>query len=140
MTLDSSALCSYCDQELPIAPSSTLTAMEERLYKASWPNPLEDYPNHQSVPLITMTVDYCARHRFERDQIPVALAHNWPFKPNFARLFHRILELGPILRTLCKNVDTSHFFIAARQYYGNKVTQLSSMGSQYLRHRMFGAG
>ncbi|KAJ7323509.1 hypothetical protein DFH08DRAFT_817538 [Mycena albidolilacea] len=34
LTLDSSAFCSYCDQELPFSPSSTLTAMEEKLSMA----------------------------------------------------------------------------------------------------------
>ncbi|KAJ7793550.1 hypothetical protein B0H14DRAFT_2224403, partial [Mycena olivaceomarginata] len=134
-TLDPGALCAYCDRELPITPTETLTAMGEKLFSRSWPNPMPDNPNHRTLPLITMCVEYCARHEFERNLIPAALAGNWPFNPQFSHLFHRILSLGPTLRALCKNLDQSYLFKALHRHYGNRVTQLSSLGHQYLDNR-----
>ncbi|KAJ7863606.1 hypothetical protein B0H14DRAFT_3607254 [Mycena olivaceomarginata] len=138
-TLDPDAICPYCDQEFPIAPTDTLTAMAKKLSSISWPDPLPEYPHHRTLPQITMSLDHCARHRFERDLIPAAIAGNWPFAPDFAHLFHRILDLGPTLRNLSKNLDQSHFCMVSRQYYGNKLTQLSSLGHQYLSNRVHGS-
>ncbi|KAJ7135718.1 hypothetical protein C8R44DRAFT_531496, partial [Mycena epipterygia] len=88
--IDLASLCDYCDQILPAVPSDQLIAMGQKLYRVSWSQPLPDNPNHRRTPLITMTVDYCQRHRFEREHLPEAICGGWPFSPNFSRLFHRI--------------------------------------------------
>ncbi|KAJ6461814.1 hypothetical protein C8R45DRAFT_841964, partial [Mycena sanguinolenta] len=133
--VDPSSLCHYCDDELPFAPTDQLLAMGNKLFNFSWPDKLPGNPSHCSLPRITMAIDYCARHRFEFIHIPAAITGNWPFRPPFSRLFHRILSLGPILRNLCKNLDDSHFFITSRDYYGKTVTRLSSIGHQFLSSR-----
>ncbi|KAJ7128594.1 hypothetical protein C8R44DRAFT_580781, partial [Mycena epipterygia] len=133
--IDPTNLCNYCDQELPYAQSEQLVAMGEKLFRVSWSDPLDINPHHRRTPQITHTVEYCLRHRFERDQVPAAIMGGWPFKPNFARLFHRILDLGRRLRKLCNTIDESTFFCAARNYYGTRVTHLSSVGAQYISNR-----
>ncbi|KAF7349145.1 hypothetical protein MVEN_01436800 [Mycena venus] len=128
-------LCHFCDEELPFAPSNALIAMGKKLFDLSWPDRMPDNPQHRRVPQIQMTVDYCARHRFEKDHIPAAIFGGWPFKPNFSRLFHRILDLGPTLRHLCKSLNQSHFFLNAIEYYSDELTQRSSLKAQYASNR-----
>ncbi|KAJ7781695.1 hypothetical protein B0H14DRAFT_3585742 [Mycena olivaceomarginata] len=135
LSLISENLCHFCDEELPFAPSNTLIAMGKKLFELSWPDHMPDNPQHCRVPQIRMTVDYCARHHFKKDHIPVAIFGGWPFKPNFSRLFYRILDLGPTLRNLCKGLNQSHFFLGAIEYYGDKLTQQSSLKAQYASNR-----
>ncbi|KAJ7917653.1 hypothetical protein B0H13DRAFT_1994483 [Mycena leptocephala] len=129
-------LCSYCDQDLPTIQSEVLLAMEQKLHEISWSDPLDDNPQHRGIPQMRMTVDYCARHRFERDHLPEGIHVGWPFNPKFSRLFHRILDLGQPLRNMCMNLAQSPFFLAACEYYGDKVTQRSSLGAQFASNRL----
>ncbi|KAJ7270602.1 hypothetical protein B0H12DRAFT_1177792 [Mycena haematopus] len=134
--VDPASLCNYCDQEFPSEPSTVLLAMGKKLFSRSWPKPLPENPHHRALPEITMSVDHCKRHQFERDEMPTALRRGWPLKPSFARLFHRILDLGVALRALVyKRADSSQFFLAARQYYGNEVSKRSSLSAQYHSNR-----
>ncbi|KAJ7831280.1 hypothetical protein B0H13DRAFT_2289276 [Mycena leptocephala] len=128
-------LCSYCDQDLPTIQSEVLLAMEQKLHETSWSDPLDDNPQHRGIPQMRMTVDYCTRHRFERDHLPAGIHAGWPFNPKFSRLFHRILDLGQPLRNMCMNLAQSPFFLAACEYYGDKVTQRSSLGAQFASNR-----
>ncbi|KAJ7823486.1 hypothetical protein B0H14DRAFT_2163816, partial [Mycena olivaceomarginata] len=64
----------------------------------------------------------CVRHRFESQHLPNGLTAGWPLKPDFSALFRRILELGPTLRLLCKDISNSTFFVEARKYYKGKST------------------
>ncbi|KAJ7451205.1 hypothetical protein B0H11DRAFT_1692711, partial [Mycena galericulata] len=132
---DPETLCNYCDEEFPCTPSKELLAMGEKLYRISWSDPLPDNIGHRSIPSMQAAADYCSRHRFERVHVPAAIEGHWPFKPDFSRLFRRILDLGQILRDLCKNSDQSPFFCSARKHYGTKVTQLSSLGAQFASTR-----
>ncbi|KAJ7241663.1 hypothetical protein B0H12DRAFT_993088, partial [Mycena haematopus] len=77
----------------------------------------------------------CVRHRFEREHIPAAIHGGWPFDPDFSSLYHRILDLGQPLRNICKALDQSHFYLSARRYYGDKVTQRSMLAAQYSSNR-----
>ncbi|KAJ7731840.1 hypothetical protein B0H14DRAFT_3899159 [Mycena olivaceomarginata] len=80
---DPALLCNYCDELLPAVQSETLLAMGEKLFALSWDDPLPENSHHRRMPRITMTVDYCKRHRFERDHLPKAMAAGWPLHPNF---------------------------------------------------------
>ncbi|KAF8169032.1 hypothetical protein K438DRAFT_2024842, partial [Mycena galopus ATCC 62051] len=128
---DPALLCNYCDELLPPVLSKTPLAMGEKLFTLSWNDPLPENAHHRRTPLITMTVDYCKRHRFERDHLPNAMAAGWPLHPNFGGLFHCLLHLGPALRLLCKEITQSIFFLAARKHYKGKTTKLQSIGAQY---------
>ncbi|KAJ7080153.1 hypothetical protein B0H15DRAFT_804147 [Mycena belliarum] len=133
--LDAASLCNYCDEELPYVSSDLLVAMGHRLATISWRDPLPENTLHRQLPKISLAAEYCARHRFELIHIPAAILGRWPFHPHFFGLFHRILDLGPVLRTLCRNLGHSFFFRAAQEYYGNQVTRLSSLGAQYGSNR-----
>ncbi|KAJ7811483.1 hypothetical protein B0H14DRAFT_2181132, partial [Mycena olivaceomarginata] len=128
---DPALLCNYCDELLPAVQSETLLAMGEKLFALSWDDPLPENSHHHRMPRITMTVDYCKRHRFERDHLPKAMAAGWPLHPNFGGLFRRLLDLGPALRFLCKDITQSVFLLAARQHYKGKTTKLQAIGAQY---------
>ncbi|KAJ7705217.1 hypothetical protein B0H16DRAFT_1213803, partial [Mycena metata] len=134
-------LCNFCDAELPTNPSDSLIARGRVLFDISVPYPLPENPLHRRLSH-QQTADYCTQHRFEQQHIPRALAEGWPFKPNFATLFHRILYLGRPLRNLCQVLDQSFFFTAAREYYSDKVAQRSSLGARYSSNRssQHGAG
>lgn len=131
LPLDPKKLCPYCDSEFPQAPSDTLVAMGRELSGISWPDPLPENALHRRVKYIRVTLDHCKRHRFELDHIQREIDGRWPLKPDFARLFCRVLKLGQHLRSLCKALDQSSFYLAAREYYGDKVAQLSSLSKQY---------
>ncbi|KAJ7241322.1 hypothetical protein B0H12DRAFT_1133693 [Mycena haematopus] len=134
--IDPASLCNYCDQEFPSEPSEDLLAMGKKLFSRSWAKPLPENPHHRALATITMSVDHCRRHQFERDEMPTALRQGWPLKPNFSRLFHRILDLGVALRALVhKRADSSQFFLATRRYYGNEVSKRSSLSAQYHSNR-----
>ncbi|KAJ6570316.1 hypothetical protein B0H10DRAFT_1964782 [Mycena sp. CBHHK59/15] len=116
---------------LPAAPSDKLLGMGEKLFQLSWADPLPENARHRRTASITMTVDYCERHRFESLHLPKAMAAGWPLHPNFAGLFRRLLDLGKPLRLLCKDITQSVFFLDARQHYKGKTTQLQSVREQY---------
>ncbi|KAJ7224210.1 hypothetical protein GGX14DRAFT_350635 [Mycena pura] len=128
-------LCNHCDTPFPQVPSDDLLAMGEKLLVSSWPDPLPDNPRHRSLPTMRLAADYCARHRFEQEHLPAAIRGGWPFEPNFSCLFRRILDLGQPLRDMCKNLNQSQFFIAAKQHYGDKVGMCSSLMAQYSTNR-----
>jgi hypothetical protein len=128
---DPALLCNYCDELLPAVQSERLLALGEKLFTLSWDDPLPENAHHRRMPKITMTVDYCKHHRFERDHLPNAIAAGWPLHLNFGGLFRRLLDLGPALRFLCKDITQSVFFLAARQHYKGKTTKLQSIGAQY---------
>jgi hypothetical protein len=128
---DPTLLCNYCDELLPLVKSSKLLEMEERLLTISWEDPVPDNVLHRRTASVVKTVDYCVRHRFESQHLPNGLTAGWPLKPDFSALFRRILELGPTLRLLCKDISNSTFFVEARKYYKGKSTQLQSAMAQY---------
>ncbi|KAJ7037281.1 hypothetical protein C8F04DRAFT_1180685 [Mycena alexandri] len=138
---DPLTLCNFCDAELPTQPSDSLIACARKLFDISVPCPLPENPLHRRISH-QRTADYCAQHRFEQQHIPRAIVEGWPFKPNFATLFHRILNLSRPLLNLCQVLDQSFFFTSAREYYGTKVAQRSSLGAQYSSNRssQHGAG
>ncbi|KAJ7106135.1 hypothetical protein C8R43DRAFT_906271, partial [Mycena crocata] len=79
--LNPETLCEYCDEELPAVQSDAL------LFNLSYRDPLPHNSLHHKTPHVTMTVEYCDRHRFETIYLPKALAGGWPFKPDFEHLF-----------------------------------------------------
>ncbi|KAJ7864115.1 hypothetical protein B0H14DRAFT_2574555 [Mycena olivaceomarginata] len=97
LRLASDALCNYCDEEFPLAPSAMLIAMGEKLFNISWADPLPETPHHRSLPGITMAVDHCARHQYERDLIPAAILHNWPFTPDFSSLWWNLVKSSQLV-------------------------------------------
>jgi hypothetical protein len=64
-TVDPALLCNYCDQLLPVVKSDKLQVMGSRLFVLSWEDPLPENALHRRTARITMTVEYCERHRFE---------------------------------------------------------------------------
>ncbi|KAJ7245945.1 hypothetical protein C8J57DRAFT_951295, partial [Mycena rebaudengoi] len=124
-------LCNYCDQLLPTVQSDKLLAMGEKLFKLSWQDPLPENAFHRRTASVTMTVEYCERHRFESIHLPRAITAGWTLHPNFEGLFRRILDLGQPLRLLCSDITESMFFQAARKHYKGKTTQLQSIRAQY---------
>ncbi|KAJ7270580.1 hypothetical protein C8J57DRAFT_976325, partial [Mycena rebaudengoi] len=75
--IDPSTLCNYCDELLPATSSTNLVAKGEKLFRISWADPLPDNPGHRRTHIMN-TLEYCQRHRFERDHLPKALLENWP--------------------------------------------------------------
>ncbi|KAJ7174981.1 hypothetical protein C8R43DRAFT_849346, partial [Mycena crocata] len=119
---DPASLCSFCDEKLPLTPSSTLVAMREKLENNSRPSPLPHNQGHRSAHVANFA-SYCERHRLERDIFPVASARGWPFSPDFSSLFKRIMGLRSELTIVCEEPDNSSFFRASREFYTPKPTE-----------------
>ncbi|KAJ7255483.1 hypothetical protein B0H12DRAFT_534582 [Mycena haematopus] len=129
--VDPRLLCNYCDQLLPPVQSSKLSALGDKLFAISWPEPSPENANHRRTNGITRTAEYCERHHFENVHLPMAMAAGWPLHPNYEGLFRRILQLKQPLRLLCDDITQSTFFLAARKHYKGKTTQLQSIQAQY---------
>ncbi|KAJ7920305.1 hypothetical protein B0H13DRAFT_1867781 [Mycena leptocephala] len=119
-TVDPALLCNYCDQLLPVVKSDKLQVMGSRLFVLSWEDPLPENALHRRTARITMTVEYCERHRFESVHLPKGLDAGWPLNPSFENIAHSL-----------PGYTTKFFFEAARKHYKGKATQLQSVHAQY---------
>ncbi|KAK7054269.1 hypothetical protein R3P38DRAFT_2856371 [Favolaschia claudopus] len=63
------------------------------LFSKSQPAPHPENRLHRALPMaiITMPVDCCSRHQFERQELGLATRKKWPLKPDFARLLRSVL-------------------------------------------------
>ncbi|KAJ7506222.1 hypothetical protein B0H11DRAFT_1653124, partial [Mycena galericulata] len=114
---DPATLCSFCDELLPPSPSPELLELRARLDNISTVDPIPGNRGHRRPTSMTQVVDYCQKHRLERDILPLAIAGKWPFEPVFEDLFERVLTLGPALIGLCEEIENSSFFRASKAYY-----------------------
>lgn len=107
-------LCAYCDEPLPLTPTQQLKDMAAALQLVSIPNPIPGNSSHRKTSSFTVTLDYCARHRVERDELPLARLENWPEDPDFAGLYDRVFRLQPRLQLLfdIEVLKCNTFFIA----------------------------
>ncbi|KAJ6547957.1 hypothetical protein DFH09DRAFT_926742, partial [Mycena vulgaris] len=106
---DPTTLCSFCDEKLPAVPSARLAALREDLQDKSRPCPIPGNAGHRETSLIHFA-SYCELHRAEREVFPVAIARGWPFTPNFATLFNRVMCLKRTLTIVSEDPENSPFF------------------------------
>jgi len=64
--------CAYCNEKLPSSPTQQLIDMGLSLEKISVLDPLPGNPNHCKISSFTKHQDYCAQHRLEVDELPLA--------------------------------------------------------------------
>ncbi|KAJ7912485.1 hypothetical protein B0H13DRAFT_1874862 [Mycena leptocephala] len=127
---DPDTLCPFCDQELPISPSAELIALGVRMGEISVADPIPGNSRHRTPTSMVHVQGYCELHRMERDILPLAIAGNWPFSPDFPALFDRILALGPELIELSEELENSSFFRASKAHYTSSSSSSSGPGTQ----------
>jgi hypothetical protein len=98
---NSQNLCCFCDEPLPSLPSPQLTSLLSKLKQ------LPGYPDRLSFQTF---IDYCARHRFEVNEIPKAIDAGWCMDVNFHELSSRIEEHKDAFEELLNDPEGSHFF------------------------------
>lgn len=59
---------------------------------------------------LTVFVEVCQRHRFERTHLPLAIERGWPSKLNFEGLPKRILSFKKIITRVVHNPTLSCFW------------------------------
>ena len=102
--VDPSKLCLWCDQPLPDTISSTLKALMDHARERS----LEDERPQNRLGLIApvnVASSACARHRFERNLLPLAEAHGWPQVINWRETYTRLQNLKPLLQAILDDAD-----------------------------------
>ncbi|KAJ2936028.1 hypothetical protein H1R20_g1066, partial [Candolleomyces eurysporus] len=104
--------CQFCDEPLPAFPTPHLESLLSELKE------LPGYPDHLSF--VTF-IDYCARHRFETDEVPKAVSAGWPDHVNFFELAQRIKNIKVELEELLLDPEESQFFQSAVRGQKGKV-------------------
>jgi hypothetical protein len=89
--------CAYCDEHLPLAPTQQIKDVATALELVSIPDPISGNPGHCKTSSFKVSLDYCARHCVECDELPLACLQKWPEMPDFAGLHDHILKLCPQL-------------------------------------------
>ncbi|KAJ7172784.1 hypothetical protein C8R43DRAFT_855301, partial [Mycena crocata] len=138
---DPDTLCSFCDELLPPNPSAELVELRGVMENISRAEPLPENSGHRTPASYTQVQRYCEMHRVERNILPLAIAGKWPFDPDFSTLFVRIIALGPVLITLCEDIEDSSFFRASKVHYtppppapgeqAMSMRQMMSVGRHY---------
>nr|GAT48246.1 predicted protein [Mycena chlorophos] len=124
-------LCAFCDQPLPKSPSDTLTRLGAELHAKSRPDPTVENSGHRLMPHQQYS-SYCARHRFERETLPLAVREGWPQAPDFDGLMERVLSMAGDLRELLAEPENSSFFRdAAKHYDGASKLKMTAMSVQF---------
>jgi hypothetical protein len=108
--IDPCTLCNYCNELLPATSSAELVAKGEKLFSISWADPLPDNPGHRRTPHIMNTLDYCQRHRFERDHLPKALLEIGLFSLIFQSSFDVHWTSGRLCALCARTQCTAHSF------------------------------
>jgi hypothetical protein len=106
---DPKTLCPYCDEPLPITPTTLLHRLLQTIYKKSHPDPRSTNPLGRKAPL-SIFASVCRRHRFESEVLPEAKAKGWPEHIDWEHLGARIEKIKGSLRDIIndpgpKNVD-----------------------------------
>jgi hypothetical protein len=99
-------LCKFCREPLPAVPTPHLNSLLLELKK------LPGYPDRLSF---VAYIDYCARHRFETDEVPKAIAAGWPDAIDFFGLVQRTRNFKAELEELLLDPQDSQFFQVAVQ-------------------------
>jgi hypothetical protein len=113
------------------------------LEKISVLDPLPGNPNHCKISSFTKHQDYCARHRLEVDELPLARLQRWPEDPDFAQLYDRVFNLRSQFRSLfdISTLDQNDFFVAAKKRYdGIGRSHVDGLGTQFSKYSGHGAG
>lgn len=114
-------LCPYCDEELPTSPSDRLEAMKNSLELKTWPSPVSENPHHRAAASFQIFVSFCARHRFETTELPMAINAGWPLKPDFSTVFDRISKHYLFLAAIMESDEmVSMFFKSAKEYHRSR--------------------
>jgi hypothetical protein len=136
--------CSFCDQALDFSPSDTLISMREVLQDQSKPDPIPCNPGHRKAKSVTMTLEYCERHRLEADIFPIAQTEGWPVNIDFSKLHARILALDNCLRPLLmhENIKDNEFYQAVQETFapGTSLASASGINGQWTSFKGHGAG
>ncbi|KAF6742807.1 hypothetical protein DFP72DRAFT_829593 [Ephemerocybe angulata] len=105
-------LCPFCDDVLP----DTLTpALKERLSDlVSKTNraPAPYNPHHRQASML-LYMDFCAQHKFERDEVPKATKENWPTTIDFEGVPDRVRSFETELQEVMEALTESTFFETA---------------------------
>lgn len=111
--LSPSKLCPYCDEPLPLNPSSTIKKLLKSLLNNSRLAPRPSNSGGRDAPL-HLSITLCSVHRAESSTIPAGLAQGWPDDIDFEEIGERMAEpkfkgrLRAIL--LGENPDRGHFW------------------------------
>ncbi|KAH6871950.1 hypothetical protein BKA70DRAFT_1353538 [Coprinopsis sp. MPI-PUGE-AT-0042] len=106
----SGPLCPFCDGPLPESPTPKCQQMLAELKAMSTANPLPGYPDHRTGLRHDIYADFCARHRCEVTEVPVAAAAGWPTSIDFHLLGEHVRTLQPTISDILEDVSESHFF------------------------------
>lgn len=135
--------CAYCDERLPSVQSEILVAMGDELKAKTIPDPVSWNKNHRKATDFTVYQDYCARHRFELDDLPRAHLENWPEDPDLSSLNERLCQMKPDLLRLVATatLEKNDFFTAAKKTYEKvKRTRADTAEVMFAKWKDHGAG
>jgi hypothetical protein len=118
LSVDGADLCPFCDDLMPVKPSEELLDWCESLRDESWSEPVYWNKGHRNAADVDVYLDFCMRHRFERDDLAEAESAGWPRDIDFSSLHDRILALRHLLQATLSNIDSNVFFRAMRSTYG----------------------
>jgi hypothetical protein len=117
--------------------------MHTTLELKSVPDPLPGFPHHRTAVSFRVYQDFCARHRLELHDFPLARAQKWPEHPNMAELHMRVSMLRPQIHQLfdIKVLERNEFFIGAKKRFdGIGRTRADSLAVQFGTFSGHGAG
>ncbi|PPQ76768.1 hypothetical protein CVT26_000268 [Gymnopilus dilepis] len=136
---DHSNLCPFCDESLPESPTEELLKLRKDAEEKSWPDPMPFNRHHRSAISFQVFISYCARHMFEKDQLPLAIASGWPMKVDFGAIFDRVSRQFLLLRSIAQDLQ-NEFLTAAKEFYAPGLSQRQGLLSQMGRMSDVGAG
>lgn len=103
-SVDPATLCPYCDEPLPVEPTSYLTSVLESTRRRSYPDARPSNPLGRKAPLATF-IAVCQRHRFESVELPEARRKQWPTTIRFELVRERVESMKDRLEAIIHDVD-----------------------------------
>ncbi|KAG2071637.1 hypothetical protein BDR04DRAFT_1193691, partial [Suillus decipiens] len=102
--VDPSTICPYCDEPLPLSPTSQLKNLLATAKRKSYPDPRPRNSRGLKAPL-GVYISACQRHHFETHSLPEAMEKGWPQSIDFKNVPKRVEKMKDALEAIIADTD-----------------------------------
>ena len=132
--LEEDNLCPWCDRPLPDKPSPRLEKLMAESKRHGWRDATRPWNPNAMIPFhLKHTIDVCARHRFEMDELPRALSKGWVKDVDWDEVINRIMHLS-VLERILEVIRDPRRSIKWRRMIKKEAAGVKISRTEYLRY------